>query len=178
RETRRVVLEAIGLARSIARAIHDRRVELTELVGQSPKSCNAGVGRGKESGALDWRLGNPAWPERLDVIDHDVVKKPAADVRIPESALDEIVLEVCVLGADHPSPIKSVVRGGGLLKHVSGDANTGAVAGRHPESQVGALDVELVLRLGCPLVAAVLRVCVQNPRKIHGYRSGRGRRGS
>src|SRR5205823_14761664 len=56
------------------------------------------------------RLRDPARPELLDVIDDDVVKESAPNVRVPAGALDQIVLEVSVLGTDYPTSVERIVR--------------------------------------------------------------------
>src|SRR5205823_14512024 len=103
------------------------------------------------------RLRDPARPELLDVIDDDVVKESAPNVRVPAGALDQIVLEVSVLGTDYPTSVERIVRRCLLLEHVSGDANARAIACRHPEGEIGPLEVELVGRFGGTLVSAVLK---------------------
>src|SRR2546426_4587194 len=100
------------------------------------------------------------------MVNHHVVEKATANARIPGSALDEIVLEVGVFGADNPTSVKRVVRGGGLLKDIRGDADARPISRRHSERQVRTFEVEFVLGLRCSLIAAVLKVRVQHSGKI------------
>src|SRR2546423_2921612 len=145
-QTRRVILEPIGFTRGVTRPVDDGGVDLSELVREADRACNSRVRRSEEAGTFYGGLGNPPRPERLDVIDHLVVQKTAANVGVPAGTLDKVVLEIRVLGADHPPSVERIVRGRLLLEHVSSDANAGALTGRHSEGEIGALHVEVV---GC-----------------------------
>src|SRR5439155_24767938 len=100
--------------------------------------------RREVSRSLDVRLRDPTRPERFDVVNHHVVEKATTNVRIPGSALDEIVLEVGVFCSDNPASIERVVRRGGLLKDICRDANAGAISGWHSEGDIRTLEIELV----------------------------------
>src|SRR2546423_3243941 len=160
-QSRSVVLETIDFARGIARPVHDRRINLTQLVGEAQSRRYAGVRGGEKSRALHRGLGKPARPELLDVIDDDVVQEAAADVGVPARALDEIVLQISVFRSDHPTAIKGVLRSGGLLKNVGGDTNACPIAGGHPAGEIPPLQIELVGRVCRAFVAAVLGVGVK-----------------
>src|SRR5665213_3862949 len=80
---------------------------------------------------------------------HRVYQSDAARER-PVSrlrSLEKVILQVGVLRAQHPALVIGVVASDGLLIQISGDANAGAIACRHPERQIRPLDVELVLSL-------------------------------
>src|SRR5437868_7289292 len=162
RQSRSVVLETIDFARGIAWPVHDRRVNLTQLVGEAQSRCYAGVRGREKSRALHRARGKPARPELLDVIDDDVVQEAAADVGVPARALDEIVLQISVFRSDHPTAIKGVLGSRGLLKNVGGDTNACPIAGGHSESEIRPLQIELVGRVGHAFVAAVLGLCVKH----------------
>src|ERR1700736_5480932 len=102
------------------------------------------------------------------MINHNVVDQSAASYSGPAVALQVVVLKIGVLRAYHPAFIESVVRRGLLLKNVGGDANAGAVSRGHPECQIRALEIELVLVLCGALGALILIVRIQHSRKVDG----------
>ena len=55
-----------------------------------------------------------------------------------------------------------------LLKYIGGYANARTISSRHPEGQVRALEIELVLRLRSSLGALVLEIRVYHAREIYG----------
>jgi hypothetical protein len=91
-------------------------------------------------------------------------------------SLEIVVLEVRVLGAKDPTLVVrvGVVGRARLLKDVGSNANARAIAGGHSESQVRALEIELVLSFVRRLTV-VLIIPEDNAREIqHGRRRGFG----
>ena len=78
------------------------------------------------------------------MIDDDVVQQSGSREQSEIRTLDKVVLQIRVLRADNPTSIERVARGIRLLEDIGGDANARLLASRHPESQVGALEIELV----------------------------------
>src|SRR5712671_3225910 len=104
------------------------------------------------------------------MVDDDVVEQSTAGDSGPAAALEIVVLEVRVLGANYPAFVERIASHSGLLEDVRGDTDAGAVTGRHPERQIGALNVELVRRLVGAGISTVLEIRVQNTGEIDGNR--------
>src|SRR5436190_18048246 len=147
RDAQSEVLEPIGLAGGIVRAVRDHRIHLTVTLRKRHETAHANV-RGRVEPVQFLRgTAEPSRPEVLDVIDDDRLNHPdAADGAQPahaEEILREIVLEVAVLEPHGPA---AVVRGRRLLEDVRRDANAAAFPGGHAEGEVRATDIEAARR--------------------------------
>ena len=147
RHSHRRVLEPILFVRAVPGPVHDGCIDLAPFVRQRKQSGNAEIGGRKKSGMLHPTLLVEPRPETLRLIDDDILHRADASKETragTESVAQPGVLEVGVLEAERPTLVEGVRRGVRVLEDVRRDADLGVVAGRHPEGQIGAVDVELI----------------------------------
>ena len=147
RQSQGQVLEAIAFDAAVPAAVDDRRIDLTPVVAERQQSRGAGIGRNNEAVALQRDLREVARPEAFLVVDDDGVQNADAAHEIrarAEVVAQPGVLHIAVLDANDPAAVVGAGCGVRLLKHVGRHADLSIVTGRHAESEIRAIEPELV----------------------------------